>query len=299
MDQEATRIWFGFWPLALSRALAKSEDPDRTVRELELAGSYRLEEQLFSSLRFLYGSLYWPAARKAVLQRSDRLENATPDRIAREVESLAAGLAGQIGADKSLLTGVSAVALMVLEQIGSQRLQDGSGELPEKSRFSADRILRQRTRVEGRGIFGFLRTVDRRHTVVFDESRKDARFEAIHGQDVSTAAAGDPRGYRSRDPRCIQGPIPFQCRSGSCGSCWIGVLGGRERLSEISPFEKERLKYFGYDTANLDSEPHPPIRLSCQAKCYGNVSVVVPPWNGVLKKVQGPTLARPPLTTDR
>ena len=62
----------------------------------------------------------------------------------------------------------------------------------------------------------------------------------------------------------------------------MGVLGGTENLSPISDWEKDRLKYFGYDFGNSDSETHPPIRLSCQAQCLGDISVTVAPWNGVL-----------------
>jgi hypothetical protein len=53
-------------------------------------------------------------------------------------------------------------------------------------------------------------------------------------------------------------------------------------LSEISTFERERLEYFGYDFGRSQGETHPPIRLACQAKCFGDVSIAISPWNGVL-----------------
>ena len=49
------------------------------------------------------------------------------------------------------------------------------------------------------------------------------------------AAATDRRDYRSTDSRCIDGPIPIECRSGSCGSCWVGILWTRDvSLSLVS-----------------------------------------------------------------
>ncbi len=129
---------------------------------------------------------------------------------------------------------------------------------------------------------GFLHTVDAKYTVIFNEQDKSARFPAIHGQDISMAAGKDQRDYQSIDPRRIEGPIPFQCRVGTCGTCWIGLLSGKEKLSAISKFEKERLKYFGYDFGSSEQETNPPIRLACQAKCLGGVSVAIAPWNGVL-----------------
>ena len=58
-----------------------------------------------------------------------------------------------------------------------------------------------------------MRTVDAKYTVVFNEKEKRSFFKAIHGQDVSMAAAKDPRDYRSIDLRRTEGPIPFQCRT--------------------------------------------------------------------------------------
>jgi hypothetical protein len=49
VDARATRIWFAFFPLKLQRALALSDDAERTARELLLKGRYRLAEQVDSS----------------------------------------------------------------------------------------------------------------------------------------------------------------------------------------------------------------------------------------------------------
>ena len=80
--------------------------------------------------------------------------------------------------------------------------------------------------------------------------------------------------------RCApgDGPLPTECRSAACGTCWVGILGGNDRLSPVNPLERRRIARFGYiDT----DEARPVIRLACKAKASGNVSVVVPPWNAV------------------
>ena len=96
------------------------------------------------------------------------------------------------------------------------------------------------------------------------------------------ASSCDKRDFRSQDHRRIAGPVPAECRSGACGYCWIGVLGGQENLSDVTDFEKKRLHHFGYVPREVEVGPHSHIRLACQSKCYGDVSVVIPPWNGVL-----------------
>jgi ferredoxin len=125
----------------------------------------------------------------------------------------------------------------------------------------------------------------KRWTVTFDESEPRASFPIINGQEVASAAKEDRREYKTRDARCTpgEGPIPVECRAGSCGTCWVGVLGGRDKLNVISERdEAERLRVFGYSEA---AEPQPLIRLACQAKALGAVSVVIPPWNGMIGKI--------------
>ncbi|MGH9902472.1 MAG: 2Fe-2S iron-sulfur cluster-binding protein, partial [Pyrinomonadaceae bacterium] len=78
-----------------------------------------------------------------------------------------------------------------------------------------------------------------------------------------------------------EGPIPVQCRSASCGTCWVGVLGGAEKLTDVAAREGRQMKEFGYTDTD---EPRPLIRLACQARGAGAVSIVIPPWNGVFGK---------------
>jgi hypothetical protein len=59
------------------------------------------------------------------------------------------------------------------------------------------------------------------------------------------------------------------------------VLGGREKLSAVEDLEACRMKEFGYiDTP----DPRPLIRLACMAQASGNVTIVIPTWNGIFGK---------------
>ena len=52
-------------------------------------------------------------------------------------------------------------------------------------------------------------------------------------------------------------PVPFSCRSATCGTCRVEVLEGLELFEPAEPTETELLEIF--------SDP-PTVRLACQAK---------------------------------
>jgi ferredoxin len=123
------------------------------------------------------------------------------------------------------------------------------------------------------------------HRITFDERRPDGYFTALGRQELTSGAASDTRPYDLQGRLTHSGPIPTDCRSGTCGTCWVGVLGGAERLSPVEPNEAKRLRACGYSEP---SEPTPLIRLACLAKASGPISIVVPPWNGVLGRYARP-----------
>lgn len=289
VDRNATAIWFAFFPLALSRAFAQADEPEQLAQKLLMQGKYRLSEQIDSSHAFLYGHRYWPEVKRAVAARAGEFKAGTPDEtvLADSIRGVAREVATQKKVDESLLTGITAIAFMTLQQVGREAFAAVSGEVKfagKSARQSPEKILRERAKNDGQGLFGnFLRTTDKRWTVVWNEGDPTARFQMIHHQEVASAAATDKRDWSQVDPRCTvdEGPIPVQCRSASCGTCWVGVLGGAEKLTEVSPRERKAMQLFGYiDT----DEPRPLIRLSCQAQGEGAVSLVVPSWNGVFGK---------------
>jgi ferredoxin len=187
--------------------------------------------------------------------------------------------------DESLTTGITAVGFMTLAQVGLADFKRAAGQMlidNKHAKRSPEQILRERAKNDSQGLFGFLRTVNKRWTVTYDENDDAANYRLNNIQDLAWGAADDrTRDWREIDRRRIEGPIPVECRSASCGTCWVGILGGSEKLAPVAAREGKKIKEFGYiDT----SEAQPVIRLACQAQALGAVSIVIPPWNGVFGK---------------
>jgi ferredoxin len=283
VDRTATRIWFYFFPLSLCRALQEAEDPDALARELFLEGRYRLADQIDTSHRFLYGHRYWPDVKRATSAYRHRVSAPESLSLADHIRAVAEMVAETRRIEPSLLVGITAVAFMTLQQVGREAFDAAPGVValdPKIAARTPEEVLARRARDDRQPLFSWWRYPDRVWTITFDENDPEATFRLINRQHLTTAAAQDKRPYHLRDPRCVpnEGPIPVQCRSGSCGSCWVGVLGGAEKLSEMEEYERRRLREFGYIETD---EPKPLIRLACQARAFGAVSIVIPPWNGV------------------
>ncbi|MXZ35784.1 MAG: (2Fe-2S)-binding protein [Acidobacteria bacterium] len=280
-DSRATRIWFAFWPLKLRLALDGTPDPAQVFKDLQLDGKPRLEEQIDASVAFLFGSHYWPEVKQAVAAYAEEALEPQETSLDSHILELAGRLAARLQVEQSLLAGIVSVGVMVLRQVGRSSLATCAGEPSPNGRpKSAAGVMKLR---RGRG-WKSLIWKSRKYRVTFDESVSESCYEALDGQDLSMASGSDPRDFRESDPRRVAGPVPVQCRSGACGYCWIGVLAGEENLSEMTAFEKRRLEYFGYAPPAEIARKHPAVRLACQSKCYGDVSIVVPPWNGVLQE---------------
>jgi ferredoxin len=267
------------------RAFERAEDPSKLAAELLMQGKWMLKDQVDSSHTFLYGHRFWPEAKREV---EGLAAGAAPSSssLAGLIRETAARVADARKVEPSLALGITAVALMTLRQAGSEAFKASPGGVSidrKHLKKSPEEVLRERAKDDSQGIFGFLRTTDKRWTVVWDENRADRRFKALHQQEVASGAATDTRPWHETDERCTpdEGPIPVQCRSASCGTCWVGVLGGAEKLSAVAPRERKLMPLLGYVETD---ESHPLIRLSCQARAEGAVSVVIPPWNGFYGK---------------
>jgi ferredoxin len=296
VDKSATQIWFGFYPLGLWRALTESEDPVKLASELLLQGNFYLKNQIDASHKFLYGHRYWPQAKRAVEQHADSWSGMKPGSELSTAEISSASLTDQIltvaravaasaKVDQSLLVGITAVAFMTVQQAGLAAFKAAPGTIQidkAHAKKSPDQILKARAKDDGQGLLGFLKTVDKKWTVVHDENDNAAKYKLNNAQDLAWGAVDDrSRDWVAIDSRRTEGPIPVECRSASCGTCWVGVLGGAEKLAAVARREATKIKEFGY----LDSaEPKPLIRLACQAQAEGAVSIVIPPWNGVYGK---------------
>lgn len=285
VDKNALQIWFAFYPLTLFKALQKSPDPHKLAQQLLMQGNYFLKDQVDSSHRFFYGHRFWPQVKQALLQHAASFAGSSSRNLADEILTVAGEVARATKTDPSLLVAITAVAFMTVQQAGLVEFQKTPGTVmldQKHAKKSPEQVLKERAKDDSQGVFGFLRTVNKKWTVTFDENDDKARYKMNHQQDLAWGAADDrTRNWREIDPRRIEGPIPVECRSASCGTCWVGVLGGAEKLSNVAAREGKQVKKFGYiDTP----EPKPLIRLACQAQTEGAVSIVIPPWNGVFGK---------------
>ncbi|HVQ36227.1 MAG TPA: 2Fe-2S iron-sulfur cluster-binding protein [Pyrinomonadaceae bacterium] len=284
VDKNATQIWFAFYPISLFQAFQQADDADELARQLLMKGVYPLREQIDSSHKFLYGHRYWPEVKKAVESFAAGYQTGDTS-LSDQILKVAGDSARAAGVDQSLSIGITAVAFMTLQQVGLDAFAAAKGEMLLDRRVakrSPDQVLQARAVDDSQGFLGFLRTIDKKWTITYDESDERARYKMNHDQDMAWGAADDrTRNWREIDPRRPEGPIPVECRSASCGTCWVGVLGGADKLSDVAAREGKQIKDFGYiDT----TEPKPLIRLACQAKAMGAVSIVIPPWNGVFGK---------------
>jgi ferredoxin len=284
VDRTAVRIWSHVYPLPLSDAYDSAEDAAALTRRLRIEGNARLApDQIDASHWFFHAHRHWPAVTSAIVSFAGRDEDRStrdPTSVVRAVATEAAA-AARVAED--LLVGISFAGVMTLRQVGLEAFAAAAAKhsAAAAASQSPDAVVAARHRDDSQGAFGFLRGA-RRFSVIFDERRADARFPILENQHLTTAAAADTRDY-TRGPRRFQeGPIPAQCRSATCGTCWIGVLGGAGKLSAIEADEARKLREFGY----LDvQEERPIVRLACQARAFGNVTIVIPPWNGFVSRL--------------
>lgn len=284
VDRTATQIWFRFYPLDLHRLLQQAEDRDALIQKFVIQGNYELKNQIDSSHKFLYGHRFWKEVKSAIVSRVESYKGENTD-LAQEVKNIAKAAAAQAKVDESLVVGIAAAGLMTLTQSGYESFKNSEGKIyidGANAKKSPDKVLAERAKDDSQGLFGFLKTVDKSWTVTYDENRREAKFKSIQDEEIASAAARDQsQEWVKQDERCIEGVIPVECRSAACGTCWVGVLGGQEKLSEVSPREAKQMKIFGY---NQPQEAKPFMRLACQARTEGAVSIVIPPWNGVFGK---------------
>lgn len=285
VDRNAVRIWFRFYPLSLQRFLEDAPDLEEAKRGLALQGDFGLEQRIDTSHSFLYGHRYWKIV-KSTIESASGTGNSD---LTATILDLATTAAEKAKADVSLLIGITAVGLMTLVQVGNEKFRQAEVDTATPSGLMAgspEAVLAQRQKDDSQGLFGFLKTVDKKFSVIHDEHDRDSRFAIMNDQEIASASANDAsQDWQARDPRCWEGPVPVECTSASCGTCWIGVIAGENKLSDVARRERRAMKVFGYGQTD---DANPIIRLACQAKAYGNVTIVIPPWNAVFgKKVYG------------
>lgn len=288
VDRNAAQIWFRFYPLSLYKHLQSAEDKAVTIQKFVMQGKYELSEQINSSHDFLYGHRFWNEVKNEISQRAASFDNENTD-LSGEIKFIARAAADRLKISESLTGGIAAVGLMTLTQVGAEAFKNAVGEITAPQNLlkkSPDQIVKERAKDDGQGLLGFLKTVNKEWTVRYDENAANGKFKLTDDEEITSGAARDQsQNWVEKDVRCGEGVIPVECRSGACGTCWIGVLSGAEKLSDVAPRERKQMKVFGY---NQGEEATPILRLACQTRAHGAVSIVIPPWNGVFgKKVYG------------
>lgn len=288
VDRNATQIWFRFYPLELFRYLETAEDREKALQGFKMQGNYALKDQFDTSHHFLYGHRYWKTVKAAIQAEAQVFENDSVE-LSEEIRQLAAMISEKLKADTSLLIGITAVGLMTLVQTGIEAFSVTPGDVEKLKGLmtkSPNAIVAERAKDDSQGLLGFLKTVNKQFSVRYDENSGNGSFRIMNEQELTSASAQDrSQNWQERDSRCWEGVIPIECTAASCGTCWIGVLGGQEKLSPVARRERRAMKVFGY---NQPDEETPFLRLSCQSNAHGNATIVIPPWNGVFgKKVYG------------
>ena len=284
VDRNATQIWFRFFPLALHKFLQAAEDKETAIQKFVMQGDFELKDQIDSSHDFLYGHRFWTDVKDEIVKRAETFNGENAD-LASEIKQIAKTVAARAKANENLIVGIAAVGLMTLVQVGLEAFRNAKGEIEKPKGLlakSPDEIVRERAKDDSQGILGFLKTVDKQWTIRYDESKSNGKFRIMNDEEIASGAARDQsQNWIERDARCIEGVIPVECRSAACGTCWVGVLGGAEKLSDVAARERKQMKIFGY---NQPENQKPFLRLACQARVEGNATIVIPPWNGVFGK---------------
>ncbi|MEJ7849065.1 MAG: 2Fe-2S iron-sulfur cluster-binding protein [Pyrinomonadaceae bacterium] len=288
VDRAAVQIWFRFYPLSLHQFLASAEDRDKAIQGFAIQGEYSLDTQIDSSHHFLYGHRFWKTVKAAIEAEIVTFENAEIE-LSEEIRQIAAMVAEKLKVDTSLTLAITAIGVMTLVQVGADAFKAAGGEIEKPARIlakSPDAIVKERSSDDSQGILGFLKTVNKEYSIIYDENDSNGKFPIMNEQELTGASALDQsKNWKEMDERCWEGVIPVECTAASCGTCWVGVIGGQEKLTEVSTRERTAMKSFGYNQP-VDEKPF--MRLACQAKAAGNATIVVPPWNGVFgKKVYG------------
>ena len=278
VDRDACSIWFQFFPLGLHQMLQIT--PDRTALEhfYQFRGVYRLANIADTSHHFLYSHQYWPAVKKA-------LQEIPRGTLLQTIRAVAARVKGPT----ELTLPISAIGLMTLRQAGHAFLHQQY--TPPAETRTPEQVLSHRGSDAKTGWFS-----KPKPRIIINERQPDGWFPLVPGQHITTAAERDKRPHHQTNRRCSvgNGPIPVDCRSGSCGTCWVGVLGPREKLSPVEDFERKRIEYFGYweNPLHQPGDLQPCIRLACQCVASGSCSIVIPPWNGVWSAVRRAAFGR-------
>jgi len=288
VDGNAVQIWFRFYPLSLRRYLDSAENLEETVHGINMTGVFDLKDQIDASHHFLYGHRFWKATKCAIQKEIDEYKGET--HLTEIIKEVAIRVAEKCKVERPLVNAIAAIGLATLNQVGQEAFFATSGETEKQPKGlmgkAPDAIVAERKKDDPQGLFGFLRTVDKKFSVKFASLYNKGQFPVILDEEIASASQKDhSKDWQSQDDRCWEGPVPIECTAASCGTCWVGVIEGQEKLTGVERRERRQMKVFGY---NQPADDKPFLRLACQARAEGTVTIVIPPWNAVFgKKVYG------------
>ena len=288
VDKDALQIWFRFYPLDLKRFLDAAEDREATELRVALLGDFGLDGKIDSSHYFLYGHRHWKTVKAAIDAETVVFKDVTPTLI-EEVKAIGMAVAEKLHVERQMINAMVIIGLATLNQVGVEAFKAAAGEAVKPTGIMAkspNAVIADRAKDDSQGMLGFLKTVNKKFSVAFSNGKTSGKFSIVNEQEISTASSNDrSQNWQASDERCWEGVVPVECVSASCGTCWVGVLGSADKLTEVSRRERRAMNVFGYNQPEGD---RPFLRLACQAKATGNATIVIPSWNAVFgKKVRG------------
>lgn len=288
VDRNAVQIWFRFYPVDLHRYIASADDREAALHGLAMQGQFELKDQIDTSHYFLYGHRYWKTVKAAIEAETVVLKD-EPATLVEEIKAIGMLVAEKLSVERQMVNAIVAIGLATLDQVGADAFKAAAGEVEKPKGImskSPNAVIAERKKDASQGIFGFLKTVNKKFAIHYANGRVEGSFDIMNEQEIAGGSAADrSKDWHAQDERCWEGVVPVECTSAACGTCWVGVLGGEDKLSPVSPRERRSMKVFGYNQPEGDK---PFLRLACQARSYGDATIVIPPWNAVFgKKVNG------------
>ena len=284
VDHNAVQIWFRFYPLSLKRFIDSAENREETLHGFAMQGDFELKDQIDTSHRFLYGHRHWKTVKAAIKAEAVVFTDQTHD-LTTEIKQIGMLVAEKLKIERQMVNAMVAIGLMTLNQVGLEAFKAEPGEVEKPSGIMAkspNAVIAERAKDDSQGLFGFLKTINKKFSIKYNAAKYEGKFSVTNEQEIASASALDrSKNWQELDSRCWEGPVPVECTAASCGTCWVGILGGQEKMNDVKPRERRQMKVFGY---NQPEGEKPFMRLACQARAEGNVTLVIPPWNAVFGK---------------
>src|SRR5688500_16958875 len=168
VDRNAVQIWFRFYPLDLLQYLESADNVEEAMKGIAMDGDFGLLDKIDTSHQFLYGHRFWPQVKSA---GEARAESGEPfGGIEAETKAIAKSAALAAKTHEPLTTAIAAVGLMTLVQAGLEDMKKAPGVAAKPEGVMAgspDQVVAERAKDDSQGLFGFLKTVDKKFSVHF------------------------------------------------------------------------------------------------------------------------------------